>query len=267
METFLNDRISTAFLYRNYSRGYMAPLSSAFSESTSTSNEEAFYSGIVLYPAGSLKISAYADLFRFPWLKYRVSAPSSGHDYFVQADYRFSENWTMYVRFKKEMKPQDGNSIDAAIATPVETCIQKLRFHSSYKISEALTLRSRMENVWYRKEDLNETGFLIYQDLIYSFRKLPLHVSVRYALFDTDGFNSRIYTYENNVLYAFSIPAFQDLGTRYYLLAKYSPKKWVDLWFRAAQAYYPHNSQTGSGNEMITGHEKTEFVSQVRIRF
>mgnify|MGYP007042166935 CR=1 FL=1 len=48
-------------------------------------------------------------------------------------------------------------------------------------------------------------GILLYQDLVYSFKEIPLKLSARYAIFDTDNYDTRLYAYENDLLYVFSI--------------------------------------------------------------
>jgi hypothetical protein len=39
--------------------------------------------GTVLHPARHLTISAYADFFRFPWMKRNTAGPSSGSEYLI----------------------------------------------------------------------------------------------------------------------------------------------------------------------------------------
>ena len=58
------------------------------------------------------------------------------------------------------------------------------------------------------------------QDINYTYRKIPLTIWFRYCLFNTDSWDSRIYTYENDLLYSFSIPAFSGEGSRSYIMAK-----------------------------------------------
>ncbi|HOO19008.1 MAG TPA: helix-hairpin-helix domain-containing protein, partial [Paludibacteraceae bacterium] len=63
-------------LYRNYSPDYDMFYANAFSESTRINNEKGMYLGAELRPIKNWKFSAYADSYRFSWVKYRVDAPS-----------------------------------------------------------------------------------------------------------------------------------------------------------------------------------------------
>ena len=82
--------------------------------------------------------------------------------------------------------------------------------------------------------------------------------------FETDDYNSRIYAYENDVLYSFSIPAFSDKGIRYYFNLNYDPGKKLSIWLRWAQTIYRNRITVGSGLDEIQGNKKTELKLQVR---
>ena len=50
-------------------------------------NEQGVYMGLQLTAIARWKLSVYADLFRFPWLKYGIDAPSGDREYMAQIDY------------------------------------------------------------------------------------------------------------------------------------------------------------------------------------
>ena len=130
-----------------------------------------------------------------------------------------------------------------------------------------MQLKNRIELVRFQKGDANsENGYLIYQDIVYHPKALPLNVSFRYGVFDTDSYNARIYAYETDVLYAYSIPAYSSKGVRTYLTLKYSLKK-IDIWLRYAQTYYSNKNIIGSGLNEIAGNTKTELTFQLRYKF
>ena len=83
----LAEQLSIALLYRHYSPGFLPIYSNAFSENSSILNENGFYIGSRIYPFKKWDFSAYIDIFSFPWLKYRTSAPSRGSESFFQANY------------------------------------------------------------------------------------------------------------------------------------------------------------------------------------
>ena len=78
------------------------------------------------------------------------------------------------------------------------------------------TLKNRVEFVTYQKGELIEDGYMIYQDIKFSPEKIPLTLYFRYGIFDAP-YNARTYAYENDILYAFSIPGYYYEGFRTYV--------------------------------------------------
>jgi hypothetical protein len=89
---------------------------------------------------------------------------------------------------------------------------------------------------------------------------------MRYAIFDTDSYDSRIYAYESDILYAFSIPAYYSKGTRMYVNLKYTFKDFMDIWIKYSQTYYSDKNVISSGLTQINGNTKSEIKVQVKIK-
>ena len=109
-------------------------------------------------------------------------------------------------------------------------------------------------------------GFLIFWDLKYQPQRFPFTLSARYALFDTETYDERIYAYESDVLYSFSVPAYYDAGQRVYIMLKYSMGDGLDLWFRCATTWYSDLEEIGSGTEKITGNVKSDISAQFILK-
>lgn len=264
----MNSLVSLAVLYRNYQKDYYPFYSNAFAENSTNSNEQGWYIGTEIRPVKHLKVSAYFDLFRFPWLKYNVDVPSDGTDYLVRFDYTPSDKVEMYLSLKEESKPRN-KLVDYPSLNEIEdTDLLKLRYHLSYWVSSNIQLRSRIElSRFKRGESPVDKGYMLYQDILFRPGDLPLSVSFRYALFDTDSYDSRIFVYEHDILYAYSVPFFHYSGTRTYFLIKYSPVENVDLWFRLSNTSYSNRDVTGSGLNEIDGSNRTDVKAQVQFRF
>jgi hypothetical protein len=259
--------INFSALYRYYPRSYYARYGNSFAESTSNSNEEGFYIGMEIDLIKSCKLSLYADNYKFPWLKYRITDISNGVEYFSQADLNLSSNVSVYARYKYENKPQDLHRPFAKIKIPENYKKQTARLHIKNEINKNLRLQNRIELSKTAHLDAVENGFMLYQDIKYSLSHLPLTCYFRYTFFDTDGYNSRIYTYENDVLYSFSIPAFFDEGSRSYLMIKLELNKSITIWCRYACTYYTDKTIIGSGLNEINGDTKSDLTMQMRFSF
>ncbi len=252
-------QVNLVVMHRYYSPEYDTFYATAFSETSRINNESGFYLGAEIRPYKKWKISAYADSYRFPWAKYGIDVPSVGADYLLQADYAARRNISMFWRFKYEEK--QGNVSQTESAMPVVAPIQKLsmRYSLSYNFGN-FSFKNVLEGNQVRKADAPWTyGVIASQDVSYDFKTIPLKVDFRYQFFDALKYENRVYSYEKDVLYAFSIPMYFGLGNRYYLNLKYELNKQLSLWFKIAQTIYADDREVlSSGNETIAGNKKTD---------
>ncbi|MES2429633.1 MAG: helix-hairpin-helix domain-containing protein [Bacteroidota bacterium] len=263
-----SNNVDMSMVYRNISHKYQSLYTNAFTESTFPTNEKGLYTGISIRPSNIFRIDAYADFYKFPWLKSQVDAPTIGSDYLIQATYRPNKQLEMYLRYRTETKSGNSNLFDEVMAPVVEKPRQNLRTQISYKVSSAVTLRQRVEIVWFDKRGpLMSNGFLGYADLIYKPAMKKYSGNLRLQYFETDDYNSRLYAYENDVLYSFSIPVFYDKGTRYYVNVNYDFSKKLSVWLRWAQTIYKDKTTVGSGLDEILGNKKTEVKLQLQYLF
>jgi hypothetical protein len=89
----------------------------------------------------------------------------------------------------------------------------------------------------------------------------------RYAYFNTDSYNSRIYTFENDLLYSFSIPEFHGRGHRLYLNLKWTPSSRVTAYLKGGLTIHNGVSSWGSGNDVTPGNKRTELRGLLYFRF
>ncbi len=260
-------QLSMALLHRHYDPDYYAYYAAGFGEKSKTNNETGMYIGAEIYPLRTWKVSAYYDTYSFPWMLFRTHAPSNGVDYFAQADYSLSRNVDMYFRYKTETAFENQSDESTGVEDLASTRKQMFRYHISYGVSKNLTLKSRIEVAKYTKSNLpDETGFMMYQDVEYRTPALPLDISFRFAMFDSD-YNARSYAYESDILYAFSVPSYSGRGVRSYLTVKYTIiEDFLDIWLRYGIFHYEDREVIGSGMDEVLGRNKSEAKIQIRMK-
>ncbi len=265
----LDPRLSMVALYRDYDRDFQPIASAGIGEGSTNENEKGTLLGIVAKPMRKFTLSAYYDQFTFPWLKYQINAPSRGYQYLAQLTYKPNKKLEMYVRIRERDKLENTDvDLNEGIDYLVHEKQTNYRYNYSLKVSESFKLKGRVELVNYNKEENPyETGYLIYQDVVYKPKSSPFSFSFRYGIFDTDSYNSRIYAYENDILYVFSIPAYYNRGTRTYLTTRYKIKKGIDLWVRYGATFFDDIDVISSGLEEIQGNTRSEVKAQLRFRF
>jgi hypothetical protein len=273
----VDPHVDLSFVQRAIDKQYQAVYGNAFTENTDPTNENGIYAGVSIRPGRGWRLDMYADVYRFPWLRYLVDAPTYGKDFLVQATFAPNKQLMIYSRFRSESKQYDLPGNITATNYVVEIPKQSWRTQISYKINAAATLRNRVEILWYDKSARQdnplgrgnnfETGFLIFFDFLYKPQMRLYSGNIRVEYFETGGYNSRIYTYENDVLYSFSIPGFYNQGNRYYFNVNYDLRKNLSVWIRWAQTIYKNKTSIGSGLEEIPGNQRSEIKIQTILLF
>ena len=262
----LDNRLSMSFLYRKYDKDYQTLLSNGLSESNDVHNENGFYYGVQYKVSTQLQFQGYFDLYQFPWLKYSVNQPSVGSEAFFQLTYQPSKKIQVYGRYKRSLKEQSTAYNNNELSFLENKLQQNIRIHATIDLNDAWSLRSRVEWVALNTLNKKEQGFLMYQDIKLSRPTSRFEYVLRIALFDTDSYESRIYSYESNPIYVFSNPAYYDQGSRIYGMVQYKLSKQSTLWIRYGGFYFSRLNQIGSGPELIDGATKQELLVQYRLR-
>lgn len=264
----LDPKVDFAFFYRNFPRDYQTLDASPFAETNGARNEEGVYTGVELRPFKKWKLTAYYDLWSHPWLRSLTNAPSRAHEYRVRLTYWKKRKYEAYMEIRNESKalnvPNEETQVkDSPIAQNFQT-----RLHLNYKVNKSLELRSRMDFGYYELGgEPKQKGVVMYQDVIFKPRSSPLSFTFRYVLMDTDGFNARYYSYENNLLNQFSIPAYYNRGSRSYINLRYKGIKDMTIEARIAQLHWNNVTTIGSSGEEINGTKKTEVSAQIKYKF
>jgi len=261
----LASSVSLVLLYRNYERNYHSFFNQALSESSNAMNERGFYSGLAIRFNKQWELFTYVDFFKFPWLKFRVDGPSTGLELFGQMTYTPSKQFKLLGRFRQQRKEE--NSEDLGLGLDIVDK-QDLRLELNYKISDDFAIRNRVDIVRYQKGILDpEFGFLSIQDVIYDSMGSKFSGNIRFAIFETSGFDTRVYAFENDVLYAYSVPAYQGKGIRFYVNGRYKLSRNTDLWIRYAMINYTNQETIGTGGDLIEGNKRSDIRLQLRFQF
>lgn len=265
----LDPKLSFALLHRSFQKEYQSLHANAFAEGSLPANEHGIYFGLSAKPAKAVSVSAYYDHFVFPWLKYQVDAPSSGKDFLVQVNYTPSRKFDTYVRYKQKDKFVSSNVADE-IDFIVPFMQQNFRWQLSYQATSSVKLRCRAEWIMLNDESKpeKENGYVLYQDMIYKKVGSKISVALRYALFDTKSYDSRIYAYETDIPGVYSIPSYYYKGSRAYVMLNYDITRSIECWVRWSQTYYANKNVISEGtlNE-INGSTKSEVKFQLRFKF
>ncbi|PTN07226.1 hypothetical protein [Mangrovibacterium marinum] len=256
-------QLAFSALYRNIAKQYNTPIGAAFTENSRVNDEQGLFFGIRALPAAGLTINAYADFFEYKWIKYTTAAPGKGQELMCRADYNLNRSWRLYVRYFYERKPLKISS--EKLRYNQDQVRQGLRAQLDGELNSQFSIRTRLEHSFY-EHDHNSDGFLVSQDLAYHHVNNRSKMWIRLAYFDTDDYDARIYAYENDLLYQFSIPAFYGEGLRAYVNGKVKICEKVELWLKCARTWFFGVDTLGSGNTAIDGSTRSELKLQLRFK-
>lgn len=260
----LSKTIDFSLLWRRYDRHFHSFYATAFAEGTRPINEQGTYLGIQIKPSSSIKLNAYVDFFRFPWLKFRVYAPSQGQEWLARLSYQPQKNLHASIQMKQERKMRNTATEEATSPTYTLVPILKNQVQANleFGVSPEFSFQSRI--LWNQVilDQANTQGWMLLQDI--SFKGEKWKITARMALFDTETFDNRLYAYEHNALGAFAIPAFSGKGSRQYLLVQYRIHPKLNAYLRISQTRYVDRDVISSGMQEISGPKQTDTVLVLR---
>jgi hypothetical protein len=264
----LHPSLTFSAVWRYFGKDFQNTKANVFGENSLTAaNERGLYTGVQANLSSKITLTAYADLVRYPWLRYRVDGPSVATDYLAQLNYKPDKKNEIYLRYRRRENVLNSSLEGAVITAPAATLQENWRINGSYQVHPNVQLRSRAEWSLFTKENEKSRGFVIYQDVNYKRLGSRATFTLRYAIMDCPDWNARIYAYENDVLYAFSILPYTGRGSRVYGMVKWDVTRGVDLWVRYGAFLYNQTrvvtSDTADPTELI----KSDVHIQLRLQF
>jgi len=221
-------RLGMQVIYRYYPSRFSNPYATANSMDGKCQNEQSLMMQIRTAIYNGVSVNATLDLGIHPWYQYRVDHSSFPSVFNFQVLGKPAR--TMNLDFLWRWKTKSQNVTD-------ETTMHRLDFEEKHttqlrvtqQLSDVLRFTSRAVFVFNKTGNLRGEGYLLSQDMWWKIRK-NVKVSLCYSLFETDGFDQRIYLFENNVPELYSMRSYYGRGDSFTLLASWQ-------FFRRFQMY------------------------------
>lgn len=265
----VDPKFNLSVLFRKFDRDFQNLLANGFGESSTNKNEQGILVGFDMKLSNTLTLNGYFDQYKFGWLRYQTDKPqTNGYDAIGQLKYRPNKKLEMYVRYRFKNKPINSDAENIEHIAPVYyEEKENIRLNIDVKSSESIRLRTRVEFLRFERiGGAPENGFMAFQDVHFTLKGKKHSFKLRYAMFDTDSYSSRIYAYENDLLYLFSVPAMYYRGSRYYVMFRYKFNRKFDLWLRYSRTIYDNRDEISSGLNGIMGSTRTDLKVQLIIK-
>ncbi|WP_027418315.1 ComEA family DNA-binding protein [Crocinitomix catalasitica] len=262
----MNSRLDFMSIYRNYDKAYQTLYGAGFGESSSNAGEVGIYFGANARLSSKFNFTTYYDQFKFTYLKWQTDDYSEGREFFAELNYFPRRSSHFYVRLRNKITERNSQLDHSGLKSQTEVNKTSIRFNYSQEINKRWTIKTRVEWVNYQFDKDIANGVLFFQDVILKLFNLPMKIYWRYAIFDTDSYDARIYAYENDLLGVFSIPSYYNKGIRTYLMLRYDIGNKIDVWLRYDLWSYANQKDISSGLEKINGSEKSTVKIQLKIK-
>ena len=254
------DAITLNLMYRQLDKNYHTLYNAPFSE-TGNAGEQGLYFGFKYAIHQKLLLKGYIDRFRFNWLRFQTSEPSTGEDFLLQLDFKNRQN-LFYARVASSTGQLDviGETTDS-----ITTFKQGLmRLHAKVYFNEKIRSNTRFELRSFNAT-LKHTGYLFYQEIVGDIRSTKLRAYFRVSYFNSSNFRTTLYAREDDLPYTYNLAQFNREGLKYYIMLRYRYKK-IDCYLRWAHVRYADVSSLGSGNDLINGNIRSELKVMLAMR-
>jgi hypothetical protein len=249
-----SDRLTLNFLLRNYNSGYTSFHGRGPGSGSINSIEQGILGNFTFEAAKHLFISGGCDIQNFQWLRYRCSSPSWGIRKEIKIRYLPTEKLTVEASYNYRLSIVD-NTGTSGIPDQKQIVTKSIKGSFRYSPNENFILGTRID--FKLADPSGSKGMLFLEDISYRFRSIPVLIWFRYCIFTTDDYESRLYTFENDLLYSLSIPALFGKGSRAYLMTGWKITDNAELRIKYAISTKSLNSVSVTNTE--------EFRIQIKI--
>lgn len=254
----IDQRTDVSILFRKFDKDFRNPLSGAFSESSKKSAETGLYIGLIKKTGKSTKINAYFDWFNFQQPGYNIDWPSSGLECLSEFTYSKKNGPEIKLRigFKNGSENEKGNQ---ALNRMDQIQSNSFRLDFVIPMSKTFSIHSRAETKHIRSLLGNsQTGYLLYHQINGAITR-HIKFKVRGMVFNSPQYDSRIFVYENDISNSFSIKAYQNIGSHFYILLQTKLQKNIQIKLRFAHTKFHNLNIIGSGIDQIHSNKLNEI--------
>ena len=225
MEAAPVEGVDLTLLYRYYSPKFDNSIGYAFSETSRANDENGFYAGADIHLLEHWRFAAYCDMFHFEDVKYGIPyAPSWGYD--VKASATWIQGQGMSILWWLRAREKGGTG---TYSTRLQLDWHDTSWRLRTEADANLVSDSLRRLTW---------GVSLFQDVEYSFAAVPLTLQLRVQGFCAPDWNNRIYIYEKDVLYGWSVPAIYGTGGRFFLNMRWQIIEQLSLYLRLSETVY-----------------------------
>lgn len=242
--------LNVGLLYHRYDKRYTGSYASGYGIYDNTANEEGITLALEASPNKHWQMRMVGDYYHFFSPRYNAELPHDGFKVLGEIIHS-TPQWQNQLSVKFTAKP---DQVAPRFKSRRNTVSVKLQ--SGYKFNSTWEIRARGQYVYTNKNQHIDLGYMFSGDVILS-PGSKFKTQFRLAYHDTESYYSRIYLYENSVLYGYYTPSFQGKGWRSYLNLSYKAFKGFTIYAKGGVSIKPAQTQKTLG----------DIIAQIRYTF
>ena len=254
-------RLRLMAVQRFYSYRYEAPHAASFGEGSRVQNESGILVGASWQASRQLQLLAYTDYVYFPWARYQASQSSHATDHLAEVRWQYRQ-WRFFARYRLRcIEENDHAELATGEGLPalIDHQQHRLRLSAGYDFGR-FTTRTQLDAALSHKHESSK-GWMLGQTVDMRLRRLIMSAHVAY--FHTDDYDSRLYSYERNLRYAFSFPAYYGHGLHGALYGSYTINRHLTLTAKLSSTHYFDRSTIGTALQQIDSRTQTDLDVQL----
>ena len=198
-------------IYRYYSPEYNNPYANTLCSWSQIRDEHGGYLGIEYNRLKKWQLSAFGDVWK------------TGFETTAQVAFVPQKDYRMHTRFRVKRKGEKDT--------------YSLRWNMLYAFGR-WKMKTQADGNLVQAKGAWTYGWSVLQDIEYQFPQVPIVLQLRAQAFDAREWNNRIYTYENDVLYAYNMPFVYGFGGRFFINFRYAINDTFSVYLRVSETVY-----------------------------
>ena len=260
LESLLADGLHLGLSIRSVGIDYKS-LYSAAPVRRDNAGERGLYLGLDWELSRYCHLKAVFDHYYYPWISFRADAPYSASAQSLILHFPINRAFVINLQLRMRGDMQNGSS-EKDQPYLIKRQRVNLRLDIRKELSQSLWLAWRIEQSRVEREQ-EITGLLFYQDFGISLAK-KWDLKARLAFVDVPDYAARIYAYEHDLLYRFSIPAYYGHSFRSYLLCRWQLHPKLGVQGRVSFTSFNDRDIISSGTQEVDGNQLCSLALQLR---
>jgi hypothetical protein len=266
----LYEGVELAGLLRYYPARYTSMYGFSFGERRgSPEDERGFYLGVRVRPRARFFIEGYGDVFTFTNEGRSPAFPVNGSDLLLRITYPLPGRASIEGRYRRRIRDVPFVDDVSGIREQIVTIRRQhnLRVTLLSNPHSRVRLRTRFEhvNVAYPGPGETESGLYMAADLQWALRA-NLRIDARFLLYDTDSYDSRLYSMEYDVPGQLRTILLSGQGNVQSLGVRYTVGNTISVYAKYAESFRNDGESFGSGWQEVRGPLLNLWMLQFDLR-